>query len=260
MSTPRPIVIKYGGSLLEEPDHERPFLKDVATLSKKKRVLLVHGGGHEITRQMEAAGLQARFVEGRRYTDEMTMSVVENALSKLNARIVHALRDLGVQAEGYSGRENHLMEAHPIAELGRVGQPSLIQEESLKRVLEKTPLPVFYSVAEDIAHEPLNVNADDFALALAVACKAERLVFLTDTGAILGLDKRPLVLISELEVEALITRQVITGGMMVKARASVEALHRGVGRVDICRGIRNLISPKVPLDGTSFVHDATEQN
>jgi acetylglutamate kinase len=256
----RPIVIKYGGSLLEDPDHQWEFLKDVAKLSKKQRVLLVHGGGKEINRQMEAAGLQARFVGGRRYTDEVMMSVVENALSKLNARIVDQLKSLGVKAQGFSGRDQHFMEAQAIPELGRAGQPSLIDEPALDLVLAKARLPVFYSVAEDISHEPLNVNADDFALALAIGIRAQRLVFLTDAGAILDTSRQPLGIVSETEVEALIEKGVITGGMIIKARACAEALRRGVGRVDICKGIKNLLSSRVAMDGTAFVHNPEEQN
>src|SRR5262245_45933422 len=98
------IVIKYGGILLEDPAHRQDFLKDVAVLSKKAKVVLVHGGGKEITRALDQKGIQARFVNGLRVTDESTMQVVEDVLARLNKAIVKQLIDDGVRAEGYSGK------------------------------------------------------------------------------------------------------------------------------------------------------------
>ena len=257
----KPIVIKYGGSLLEDPAHRSAFLKDVAKLARREQVILVHGGGKEITRAMEAAGIQARFVHGRRYTDEKTMELVEKVLSKLNGEIVAELRRQGIKADGVSGRRNHLMEAQPVPELGRVGRPRFINEDILGEVMRSSDLPVFYSVAEDVQQQPLNINADDFALALAIASRAKRLVFLTDTGAILDKKGKPLTILSERDVDRLIQDHIITGGMTVKAQACIEALHEGVGRVDICKGIQSLIDPdEFPIDGTSFVQDASKRN
>src|ERR1035441_7894431 len=99
------IVIKYGGSLLEDPGHRAAFLKDVAELFKKQDIVLVHGGGKEISRQMAQAGLEPKFVNGRRYTDDATMTVVKKALSQLNEDIVAELGKLGVPAFGRSGTE-----------------------------------------------------------------------------------------------------------------------------------------------------------
>src|SRR4051812_35014754 len=120
------VVIKYGGSLLEEPGHRTAFLMDVAALFKKQDILLVHGGGKEISRQMERAGLTPKFVNGRRYTDEATMQVVQSALAHLNHEIVSELGRLGVPAIGRSGQDDHLMQADVISELGRVGIPKTV--------------------------------------------------------------------------------------------------------------------------------------
>jgi acetylglutamate kinase len=235
------IVIKYGGSLLEEPGHRTAFLKDVAALSKKQKVILVHGGGKEISRQMEQAGLSPKFVNGRRYTDEATMAVVKKALARLNTEIVSELEKLGVQVFGSSGQEDHLMEAEVVQDLGRVGIPKKVNGVALEAVLKKKAMPVFYSVAEDVNHQPLNINADDFALEIAVACQAARLVFLTDTGGLIGADGKIIGGISDKQAESLIESGVITGGMVVKIRACIAGLKRGNLFIDMDKNIRYLL-------------------
>src|ERR1051326_5624473 len=140
------IVIKYGGSLLEEPGHRSAFLKDVSALSKKQKLIVVHGGGKEISRQMEEAGIQPRFVGGRRFTDEATMTVVRKALAGLNKEIVAELSRLGAKPQGGSGLDHHLLKAESIAELGRVGTPRQVNSTVLHGLLADNHLPVLYSV------------------------------------------------------------------------------------------------------------------
>jgi acetylglutamate kinase len=246
------IVIKYGGSLLEDPVHRADFLKDVAVLSQKNKVVLVHGGGKEISRALEKQGIPARFVNGLRLTDDATMVVVETVLGELNKSIVKQLTDLGARAEGYSGKSDHLLIASPVSELGRVGKPERVNIAVFGRVLAKRTLPVFYSVAEDSAGESLNMNADDFALALALACRASRLVFLTDSGGILDADKNQISKIDKAIADSLIQSGVITGGMIVKAQASVDAVEKGIGSVDITKNIKYLLADDSGSAVTSF--------
>ena len=246
------IVIKYGGSLLEEPGHRSAFLKQVAALAKQRPLVLVHGGGKEITRAMEKAGLQARFVDGRRYTDDATMAVVERVLAGLNKEIVGELKGQGASPEGFSGRFEHLAEATPVSNLGRAGENLRVDGSVLGKILARTALPVFYSVAEDARGEPLNINADDFALALAMACGAGRLVFLTDSGGILGTDGRRIERIDPAKAQQLMDGKVVTGGMIVKVQACIQALRAGVGSVDIVKGIDHLLSG-APAPGTVFL-------
>jgi len=249
------VVIKYGGSLLDDAAHRSAFLREVATLSCRSPIVLVHGGGKEITRQMEKAGLAPRFVNGRRFTDSQTMDVVETALASLNREIVEELGVLGATAKGFSGRTQHVLEGVALAELGRVGIPKKVAAPILQQLIAQASLPVFYSVAEDADKKPLNMNADDFALALAVALKASRLVFLTDTGGILDGNQKRITRLTPADVERLITDQVITGGMMVKARACVQALKDGVGAVDIVKSIGHLAGAgQTAPEGTEFVY------
>jgi len=249
------IVIKYGGSLLDEPGHRTTFLKDIAELFKKQDIMLVHGGGKEISRQMEQAGLKPQFVNGRRFTDEATMAVVKKALSRLNEEIVSELGKLGVPAFGRSGQEDHLMEAEVVEELGRVGIPKKVNASALEAVLSKRAMPVFYSVAEDSHHQALNVNADDFAQTLAIAAHADFLIFLTDTGGVLDGKGALITKITPEEILMLEESKVIKGGMLVKVKACMDALAKGVGRVDIVKGIGYLLDPiHVTPDGTLVTH------
>lgn len=256
----KPIVIKYGGSLLEDPGHRSEFLKQVAEISKREKVVLVHGGGKEITRQMEKAGLQARFVNGRRFTDEATMVVVKEALRGLNKEIVDELASYGAKAAGLCGQDKHMLEASVVPELGRVGLPRMVDTEVLGEMINAEAFPVFYSVAEDLTHKPLNINADDFALALAVASRARQLVFLTDSGGILGPDSKLIRTISPGDVDRLLKSNIITGGMIVKAQACVRALQEGVGRVDIVKNIQHIADPDHSPEGTIFLHAPERRN
>jgi len=232
-----PIVIKYGGSLLDEATHRRAFLKEVAALSRNRQIILVHGGGKEISRQMEKEGIVPRFVNGRRFTDDQTMTVVKTALSGLNRNIVEELVASGALARGYSGQSDHVLEGTPIKGLGRVAMPASVNRDALARILKESALPVFYSVAEDAQGQPLNVNADDFALAIAVACGAQRLVYLTDTGGVLDSTGTLIPRMGPADVDRLAASGVISGGMLVKVQACLGALKQGVGSVDIVKGI-----------------------
>jgi acetylglutamate kinase len=237
------IVIKYGGSLLEDPAHRENFLKDVAALSKKAKVVLVHGGGKEISRALEKKGVVTRFIDGLRVTDEHTLAVVADVLARLNKEIVSQLVNLGVRAEACSGKTDHVMIATALPELGRVGKPDHVDIAVFGRILARGgTLPVFYPIAEDASGGPLNINADDFALALALACQAKRLVFLTDSGGVLGSDGKQIPKIDRSLSDHLIASGVITGGMVVKARASVDAVEKGVGSVDITKTIKYLLT------------------
>jgi len=250
------IVIKYGGSLLEEPGHRTTFLKDVAALSKKQKVILVHGGGKEISREFEKRNIQPRFVDGRRFTDEGAISIVDEVLQRVNGTIVKELIKFGAPAKGFSGKTDKLMTATAlIKDLGRVADSTTthILYAALRKILDEPVLPVFYPVVLDQDGKPTNMNADDFALRLAMACHAQRLVFLTDSGGISGPDGNTIPQISPDEVGELIHRKVITGGMIVKAQNCVFAVREGVSCVDIVKGIEYLINHEIEPEGTIFV-------
>ena len=247
------LVIKYGGSLLDDRTQQARLLEQIALAWQAKLPLvLVHGGGKEISRQMEKAGLTPRFVNGRRFTDLAAMAVVESSLAALNAEIVRQLNDCQAPARGLSGRTRHLMQAKALPELGRVGIPSAVDAAVLAELLAIQGLPVFYSVAEDAAHHPLNINADDFALELAIACRAEELIFLTDTGGILDEQGALLENLDAAAVDRLIEKGTIHSGMTVKAQSCLDALRRGVRHVRIGKMVHATKAGLAVDKGTGF--------
>ena len=258
------IVIKYGGSLLENAADRRSFLKAVSSINGKDKVILVHGGGKEITKAFEAKGIRTVFEEGLRVTpDEAAMAVVETVLKDINDRIVRELREFGVQAKGYSGKSRQVMLAHVMNEelLGLVGLPFDVKPDILKQIVDETALPVFYSVATDESGRTLNINADEFAWKIAVSYpgQANRLIFLTDSGGVVR-EGKVLDRIFAYQVQDLIDKKVITGGMIVKAQACRDALLLGVPQVDIAQRIRfSKKTGTLEIEGTSFIKTKTEK-
>jgi acetylglutamate kinase len=254
----RPIVIKYGGSLLEEPDHRRAFLQQIAALAKKEKVILVHGGGKEITKAFDQAGIRTVFKQGLRVTpDAKAMQVVESVLKSINRTIVEELNELGVEARGFSGKDQGLMLAQVMdeKELGLVGLPKVVDPIRLEVIVTQKALPVFYSVAPDEKSRTLNINADEFAWKLAVSYpgQAKRLIFLTDSGGILKGGKL-IKKIAPYQVQSLVDSQVITGGMTVKAFACRDAILMGVPQVDIAKNITcSSKNGGLEIEGTSFM-------
>ena len=258
------IVIKYGGSLLEDPVHRKEFFTAVVSLAKKEKVVLVHGGGKEISKAFEEKGIPTVFKQGLRVTaNEEAMAVLEAVLKDINQRIVQELKGLGVEAKGYSGKSRQVMLAHVINEdeLGLVGLPFDVKPDILESIVAESSLPVFYSVATDESGRTLNINADEFAWKMAVSYpgQAKRLVFLTDSGGVIQ-DGKLLNKISAYQVQDLVDSKVITGGMIVKAFACRDAIVAGVPQVDIAKGIRiSKQTGELEIEGTSFVKAKTEK-
>lgn len=245
----RPCVIKFGGSVFKDAKAQDRFLKDLADLSRKAPVVLVHGGGPEITRQLEAWGIKTRFVKGLRYTDERTMEAVEMILSgKVNKALTARLNRLGVKAVGLSGVDGKLLTAAPVPKLGLVGEPRDADPELLLVLLSRGYLPVVSPVASDSKGVRLNVNADSMAGALAQALHAERYISVTDVPGVLDAKGRTIPKIRIKDIAGLIRKGVVKGGMVPKLEAAGAAIRQGVGEVDIVdgrKGIARLIGTRI---------------
>lgn len=238
----RPVVVKLGGSAMEDPAATAACLKSVATLHRLGVPLaLVHGGGKPIDRAMAEAGLTPKKVAGRRYTDDATLAIVVRVLrDELNAGLVARLAALGCPAVGVHAAlfgERLLLpglDLQPV-DLGRVGSVTRVDTDALRG-----GVPVVPSLAIDV-HDGgwLNVNADTAASAVAGALGAARAVFLTDTPGVLRDRANPASLVPELsETQArdLIAAGVIDGGMVPKVEACFEALAAGAGAALILDG------------------------
>ena len=243
-------VIKLGGSATEEPDVLQAILQDVVFMETVGlRPILVHGGGKPIDRAMAAAGLRARKIQGRRYTDDETLAIVVRVLlQEINADIVRRIRALGGRAVGlHSGPLQCLFgeklflaaEDGKKIDLGRVGQVNRVDCPLIDDFCAAGVVPVIPSVALDAEGGWLNVNADTAAAAVAAHLQAEKLVILTDTPGIL-LDKTDeSTLLRTLEPERcrdLIHRGVIDEGMIPKVEACLESLGSGVRKTHMIDG------------------------
>jgi acetylglutamate kinase len=267
----RVIVIKLGGSAMEEPDALRTTLQDVVFMSSVGlRPVLVHGGGKPIDRAMAAAGLKPRKVQGRRYTDEETLAIVVRVLmDEINVDIVKHIRDLGGRAVGphggavqyLFGEKLHLPGADgtPV-DLGRVGEVTRVDVELIRDFCAGGVIPVIPCVALERDGRWLNVNGDTAAAAVAGQLAAEKLVLLTDTPGILMDRSDTESLIRSLDATRagdLMRRRIIDEGMIPKVEACLDGLRDGVKKTHIIDGrIRHSLLLEIYTDhgvGTEIV-------
>ncbi|MBA4065958.1 MAG: acetylglutamate kinase [Isosphaera sp.] len=241
----RPVVVKLGGSAMEDPAATDACLRSVAALHLLGvPLVLVHGGGKPIDRAMAEAGLTPRKVAGRRYTDETTLAIVVRVLNEINARLVSAIRDFGAVAFGETdlldGERLGLVGTDGPIDLGRVGRVTGVDHPRCwDDTSWGTPVPVIPSLALDPDGGWLNVNADTAAAAVAGQLNARSAIFLTDTPGVLRDRHDPASLVphlTERECRDLIASGVIDGGMVPKVEACFEALEAGASAALILDG------------------------
>lgn len=234
------IVIKYGGSSVDEKGIDPGILEDIMFMNYAgMRPVVVHGGGPYISKMMKKAGIEPKFIGGLRFTDNESLAIIEKALAVINGKIVKALKGMGAKAFGISGRENGLIRARKMkgrADLGYVGEVTSVDTTVVKRLIKDNIIPVIYPLGIGRDHHLYNVNADDVASKLAVALNAEKFVLLTNVRGILENRKDPASLyntIRALDAERLIKRRVIDGGMIPKVLSCVSAIKGGVKKAHI---------------------------
>jgi acetylglutamate kinase len=245
-------VIKLGGSVMEDPESLRALLVDVVFMQTVgMRPIVVHGGGKAITVAMEKAGLTPHFVQGRRFTDEPTLTIVARVLAEeINADIERHINKFGGRASGLHHKTHQCLYGRKLwlengpegpVDLGRVGEVTTVDVPPIENLCLAGVVPVLPSLAEDEDEEGrlLNVNADTAAAAVAQHIKAEKLVFLTDTSGILMDKNEPASLIRGLTPSGcrdLIARGVIDRGMIPKVEACLTSLEAGVLKTHIIDG------------------------
>jgi acetylglutamate kinase len=237
------IVIKYGGHAMDLPLARENFCKDVVLLKLVGlHPIIVHGGGPQIASMLERLGVQSRFVDGMRVTDDETMRVVEMVLAgNVNQDLVALINTIGREAGravGLSGHDGAMVKAQRVTgELGRVGEVIDVDARILTRVSDDGFIPVVAPIAVDVADgRSLNVNADPFAAKLAAALRAEKLVLLTDVPGVKGADGILRSTLTAREAKQLIAAGVIGGGMIPKVQFGLDALADGVRKVHIVDG------------------------
>ena len=236
------LVVKYGGNAMINEELKQAVMGDLVLLSLiGVKVVLVHGGGPEISDLMRRVGKESQFIDGLRVTDKETAELVQMVLAgKINKNLVSLLQSKGGKAIGLSGMDGYLIQAKPLrAELGYVGEITQINVEPVLDVLEKGYTPVISTVGCDTEGNVYNINADTAAARIAAALKAESLISMTDTSGILRDKDDPSTLISQItvsEAPQLMREGIISGGMIPKVDCCIEAIRRGVNRVFIIDG------------------------
>ena len=236
------IVIKYGGNAMVDENLKQLVMDDVVMLnSLGMKVVLVHGGGPEISKGLKAIGKESKFVNGLRVTDEETIDVVTEVLAgKVNKNLVKQLNLAGGHAIGLSGLDDGLIEAKPISEeLGYVGQIIDVNTNIIFDTLDMGYIPVVSTIGYDSKGNVYNINADTAAARIAGALNAEKFIAMTDIKGVL-LDKNDpnslMKTINVTELRQLEKAGIIDGGMIPKVQCCVEAIRRGVKNVVIIDG------------------------
>ncbi len=240
----RIIVVKYGGSAMQDEELKKSVIQDVTLLKLVGfKPILVHGGGPEINRWVEQAGVTPEFVNGLRKTDEETMEIVEMVLGKVGKSLVSLVESLGVRAVSISGKDGGLLHVNRRTvdgeDIGYVGEITRVDPKILYDLLEKDFLPIVCPIGLDDEYHAYNINADDAACAIASAVKAEKLAFLTDIEGVRRDSDDPDSLISEMtvsEAQELLAGGYVAGGMLPKLGNCIRAVQNGVSRVHILDG------------------------
>ena len=257
------IVIKYGGNAMINDELKEAVMGDIVLLSLIGiKVVLVHGGGPEITEMLGKIGKKSEFVNGLRVTDQETVDIVQMVLAgKVNKNLVNQLECKGGKAIGLCGMDGHMIRAKKVDEkLGFVGEITDVNVSPIVDVLEKGYIPVISTVGYDMEGNTYNINADTVAARIAGELKAECLISMTDIVGLCRDKDDPSTLIPKVmvsEAPKLIRDGIISGGMIPKINCCIEAIRRGVHKVFILDGrIPHSILIEILTDegiGTMFV-------
>lgn len=240
--TKQTIVVKYGGAAQINPDLKDKFTKDIVLLHLIGiRVVIVHGGGNSINNILNQLDIKSHFVDGLRVTDEKTMEVVEMVLSgNINKQLTSLLNHNGAKAIGLSGKDANFIKAKPVDtnKYGLVGDITEVNSEILDDLIREKYIPVIAPIASgyDENHNGYNINADIAASSIAKSLKAKKIIFLTDTIGVLGKDGQLISKLTKNDIEKLKKDKVISGGMIPKVDACIDAIEGGVEAAHIVDG------------------------
>ncbi len=246
----RTVVVKYGGNAMVDEKLKHGFARNIVLMKQVGlRPVVVHGGGPQIGRMLEALGKESRFVDGMRVTDSETMDLVEMVLGgQVNKSIVSLINQHGGRAVGLTGKDGRTIRARPlqyapkedqpdeIIDLGHVGEVESIDPAVLHTLEQAHFIPVIAPIGVDDAGRSYNINADLVASRVATVLGAEKLLLLTNMPGILDAGGELLTSLSLAEVDALIADGILSGGMLPKVQCAREAIESGVGAVQIIDG------------------------
>ena len=232
------IVIKYGGNVLIDRDVFDNFILDINILNKLGlSVIIVHGGGPRIKRELDKKKIQSKFIDGLRVTDKNIINVVEEVLIEFNNDIVSNLKKLGSNAVSFHTKENNIIEVTPEKkELGFVGIPRKINSQLIENIINQNQIPIVAPLGIGENQKTYNINGDTAASAIAKKLKSRRLLLMTNVEGVYDDQKKLISEIKPLDLENLIKWKVVQGGMIPKIQNCVDAVENGVRGVVILDG------------------------
>ena len=231
------IVIKYGGNVFIDRNIFNNFISDLSILNKLGlSIVIVHGGGPRIKRELEKSNIKSKFIRGLRVTDEKIINIVEDVLIDFNEDIVNSLIEKGSKAVSINTRKNNVIEVIPEAEeLGFVGIPNQINIDIIKDIIKKNSIPIISPLGLDKNNQTYNINGDTAAGAIAKSLKCRRLLLMTNVEGVLNKEKKLIEEISSSEILEMINNETITEGMIPKINTCLDAVNNevtGVGIID----------------------------
>ena len=231
------IVIKYGGNVFIDRNIFNNFISDLSILNKLGlSIIIVHGGGPRIKRELEKSNIQSKFIRGLRVTDEKIINIVEDVLIDFNEDIVNSLSEKDSKAVSINTRKNNVIGVIPEAEeLGFVGIPNQINIDIIKDIIKKNSIPIISPLGLDKNNQTYNINGDTAAGAIAKSLKCRRLLLMTNVEGVLNKEKKLIEEISSSEILEMINNETITEGMIPKINTCLDAVNNevtGVGIID----------------------------
>ena len=232
------IVIKYGGNVFIDRQIFNNFIDDLVILNKLGlSIVVIHGGGPRIKRELDKSNITSKFIKGLRVTDEKIINIVENVLIDFNEDIVTSLNNRRVNAVSLNTRENNVIEIIPeVKELGFVGVPDKIKFEIINEKLKEKIIPIISPLGLGSNNKTYNINGDTAAGAIAKSLRSRRLLLMTNVEGVLNKDKALIQEISSSKILKMIEDNTITEGMIPKINTCLDAVHNGVKAVAIIDG------------------------
>ena len=232
------IVIKYGGNVFIDRNIFNNFISDISILNKLGlSIIIVHGGGPRIKRELEKSNIQSKFIRGLRVTDEKIINIVEDVLIDFNEDIVNSLIEKGSNAVSINTKKNNVIEVIPEAEeVGFVGIPEKIDYSFLLDKIKKNEIPIISPLGLGKNNQTYNINGDTAAGAIAKSLKCRRLLLMTNVEGVLDKEKKLIEEITSSEILEMINNEIITEGMIPKINTCLDAIMNGVTGVGIIDG------------------------
>ena len=234
------IVIKYGGNVFIDRNIFDNFITDICLLNKLGlSIVVVHGGGPRIKRELDKSNIQSNFIRGLRVTDKRIIDIVERVLIDFNNDIVSSLEKIGSKAVSINTKKNNIIEVVPEAkELGFVGLPKKINNKILLDIIKQNRIPIVSPLGLDENNQTHNINGDTAAMAVAKSLKSRRLLLMTNVDGVLNKEKKLITEISSSEILEMIKDETINSGMIPKVNACLTAVNNGVTAAGIINGTK----------------------